>query len=133
MNAQAARTRALDLCRGGMTVSQAVRETGLTWPIINRLCKNAGVEPVRASQGRGAPKEPTEICVRFGCKASVPQDKGWKRNAQYQHCTWEHYFEDLYDDAERDAIAEGLTGEAMRERRRELWLKRSAPKCDRDE
>lgn len=112
------REQALRLCRGGETVPDAARRAGVAVSSVRRWCKVEGVTPRMGRAGRpqkvkGAP------CARGVCDETVPESEAWY-GAQDRHCSWECYFDDIYDQAVRDAPVLGMTPGA-------LYLRRSAP------
>jgi hypothetical protein len=65
------------------------------------------------------------LCARPMCHRLIPCQAGWCKQLSHRHCSWECYYDDAYDAAERDATAEGLTGDLWRRRASALFLERA--------
>lgn len=123
----AQRAEALSLCRGGTTAPEAARRLRIPASTVHSWCKAARVVPPRGV-GRKPQRERVDVCVRFGCKNSVPAGEGWIKGPAAQHCSWLCFHEDAYDEAERAVVAQGLSGAALRARASALFLARTAPR-----
>lgn len=61
------------------------------------------------------------------CDKQVPATFSWSTYASKDHCTWECYYEDLYDACEAELRRQGLTGDALRSGASRLYLTRGRP------
>lgn len=89
------------------------------------FCKRAGHNRRGCDQLRAASNLPLITCGRLPCRKPVPPSFVWRKAAWGTYCGWACYFEDVYDDAEQDAAAEGLTGRALQERAAALYMART--------